>query len=48
MDEVFGLLGLAVYMTLVIGLASAVTYAVVKLSPSKAVKEQQAKAELEL
>ena len=45
MDEALGLLGLAVYMTAVIGLASAVTFAVVKLSPSKAVKEQQAKAE---
>ena len=46
MEDVLGLLGLAVYMTAVIGLASAVTFAVVKLSPSKAVKEQQAKAEL--
>ena len=43
MDEVLGLLGLAVYMTAVIGIASAVTFAVVKLSPSKAVKEQQPK-----
>ena len=45
MEDVLGLLGLAVYMTAVIGLASAVTFAVVKLSPSKAVKEQQAKTE---
>ena len=44
MDTVLGLIGLAIYMTLVVGLASAVTYAVVKLSPSKAVKEQQAKS----
>ena len=43
MDEVLGLLGLAVYMTAVIGIASAVTFAVVKLSPSKAVKDQQPK-----
>jgi len=43
MDEVFGLLGLAVYMAAVIGIASLVTFAVVKLSPSKAVKEQQPK-----
>lgn len=42
MDTVLGLIGLFVYMTAVIGMASAVTYAVVKLSPSKAVKEQQA------
>ena len=44
MDTVLGLIGLAIYMTVVVGMASAVTYAVVKLSPSKAVKEQQAKA----
>jgi len=43
MDTVLGLIGLAIYMTLVVGMASAVTYAVVKLSPSKALKDQQAK-----
>ena len=44
MDTVLGLLGLAIYMTLVVGIACAVTYAVVKLSPSKSMKEQQAKS----
>ena len=42
MDTVLGLLGLAVYMTVVIGLASGVTFLVVKLSPSKSVKEIEA------
>ncbi len=43
MDTVLGLIGLTIYMAAVIGMASAVTYAVVKLSPSKAVKDQQPK-----
>ena len=43
MDTVLGLLGLAIYMAVVVGIACAVTYAVVKLSPSKALKDQQAK-----
>lgn len=43
MDTVLGLFGLLVYMTAVIGTASAITFAVVKLSPSKAVKDQQPK-----
>jgi hypothetical protein len=42
-DTVLGLLGLALYMAAVIGLACGVTYLVVKLSPSKSMKEQQAK-----
>jgi hypothetical protein len=43
-DTVLGLIGLALYMTAVVSLASGVTYLVVKLSPSKSMKEQQAKA----
>jgi len=43
MDTVIGLLGMVVYMAVVIGLASAVTYAVVKLSPSKSTKDLEAK-----
>jgi len=39
MDTVLGLIGMAVYMAVVVGLASGVTYVVVKLSPSKSVKE---------
>ncbi|HEX5799599.1 MAG TPA: hypothetical protein VFY02_05790 [Gaiellaceae bacterium] len=44
MDTVLGLIGLALYMAAVVSLASGVTYLVVKLSPSKSMKEQQAKA----
>jgi hypothetical protein len=43
-ETVLGLIGLAVYMVAVVSLASGVTYLVVKLSPSKSMKEQQAKA----
>ena len=39
MDTVLGLLGLAAYMAAVIGIASGITYLVVKLSPSKSMKE---------
>ncbi len=39
MDSVLGLIGMAVYMAAVVSLASGVTYVVVKLSPSKSVKE---------
>ena len=42
METVLGLLGFAVYMTAVVSLASAVTYVVVKVSPSKSVKELEA------
>ena len=43
MDTVLGLLGMAVYMAAVIGLACAVTFVVVKLSPSQSAKELEAK-----
>jgi hypothetical protein len=43
MDTVLGLIGMAVYMAAVIGLACGVTYIVVKLSPSKSVKDLEAK-----
>jgi hypothetical protein len=42
MDTVLGLLGLAAYMAAVIGIAAGITYLVVKLSPSKSVKEIEA------
>ena len=41
MDTILGLIGLFVYMAAVIGLACLITFAVVKLSPSKSMKEQQ-------
>ena len=43
MDTVLGLLGLAVYIVIIVGLASAVTWGVVKLSPSKSQKQLEAK-----
>jgi hypothetical protein len=43
MDTVLGLIGLTIYMIVIIGLASAVTWAVVKLSPSKSQKQLDAK-----
>ena len=39
MESVLGLLGMAVYIVAVVGLAAGVTFVVVKLSPSKSVKE---------
>jgi len=44
MNTVLGLLGLLVYIVAVVALASGVTWLVVKLSPSKSVKELEAKA----
>jgi len=43
MDSVIGLIGLAIYIVVIIGLASAITWAVVKLSPSKSQKQLDAK-----
>lgn len=43
MDTVLGLGGLAVYIVVIIGLASAVTWGVVKLSPSKSQKQLEAR-----
>ena len=43
MDTVIGLVGLVVYMAAIIGLAAAITWAVVKLSPSKSAQQQEAK-----
>ena len=45
MDTVLGLLGMAVYMAAVVGLASGITFLVVKLSPSKSVKELEERQE---
>ena len=43
MDTVLGLLGLLVYIAAITSLAAAVTWAVVKLSPSKSQKQLEAK-----
>ncbi|MGI9112325.1 MAG: hypothetical protein ACR2GT_09050 [Gaiellaceae bacterium] len=42
MDTVFGLIGMAIYMVIVVGLAAAITWLVVKLSPSKSQKQLDA------
>ncbi len=41
MTTALGLLGVVLFIVGVISLAAGVTYAVVKLTPSKAVKEQE-------
>jgi hypothetical protein len=43
MDTVLGLMGLAAYIVVITGLAAAVTWAVVKLSPSKSQKQLDTK-----
>jgi len=43
MDTVLGLLGLAVYIVVIVGIAAGVTWLVVKLSPSKSQKQLDAK-----
>ena len=42
MDTVLGLIGLTVYIVVIIALASAVTWGVVKVSPSKSQKQLEA------
>jgi hypothetical protein len=44
METVLGLLGLAAYVVGVLAFASAITFAVVKISPSQSAKEQSGKA----
>jgi len=39
MDTVLGLIGMAIYMVIVVGLAAAITWLVVKVSPSKSQKQ---------
>ena len=41
MDTALGLLGVVVFIVGVISLAAGITFLVVKLTPSKSVKEQQ-------
>ena len=43
MDTVLGLTGLTVYIVAIISLAAAVTWGVVKISPSKSQKQLDAK-----
>ena len=44
MNTVLGLLGLLVYIVAVVALAAAVTWVVVRLSPSKSAKDLEAKS----
>ena len=44
METVLGLIGLLVYIVGIVALAAGVTWIVVKLSPSKSVKELEAKS----
>jgi hypothetical protein len=46
-DTVLGLLGVALFIVCTISLAAAVTFAVVKISPSPQKKEAKAAAEAE-
>ena len=43
MDTVLGLIGLTIYIVVIICLAAAVTWAVVKVSPSKSQKQLDAR-----
>ena len=43
MDTALGLIGLTFYIVFIVGLAAAVTWAVVKLSPSKSQKQLEAR-----
>jgi len=44
METVLGLIGLALYIVGILGIASGVTWLVVKLSPSKSQKQLEAKS----
>ena len=43
METVLGLIGLAIYIVCIVSLAAGVTWVVVKLSPSKAQKQLEAR-----
>jgi hypothetical protein len=43
MDTVLGLIGLLIYIVAIISLAAAVTWGVVKISPSKSQKQLEAR-----
>jgi hypothetical protein len=44
METVLGLIGLVIYIVGIVSLAAGVTWIVVKLSPSKSVKDLEAKS----
>ena len=45
MDDVLSLIALALYITAILALSAAMTWAVIRISPSQSAKEQRAKAE---
>jgi hypothetical protein len=45
MDTVISLLALALYIAGILALSAAITWAVIRISPSESAKEQRAKAE---
>ena len=45
MDTVLGLIELALYIAAVLGLSMALTWVVIRISPSESAKEQKAQAE---
>jgi len=45
MDTVIGLFELALYIVAVLGLSMALTWVVIRISPSESAKEQKAQAE---
>jgi hypothetical protein len=47
MDTVISLLALALYIAAILALSMAITWAVVRISPSESAKEQRAKSKAE-
>jgi len=43
MDDVLSLIALALYITAILALSAAITWAVISISPSESAKEQRAK-----
>ena len=47
MDDVLSLIALALYITAILALSAAITWAVIRISPSESAKEQKAQARAE-
>ena len=45
MDTVLSLIALVLYITAILALSAAITWAVIRISPSERAKEQRAKSE---
>jgi len=45
MDDVLSLIALVLYITAILALSAAITWAVIRISPSESAKEQRAKSE---